>query len=260
MNAQLCSNGKKRFFVFHELCASNEQFKSTMRRAIITFTFAVGVFFALDSFGRRRGNRASPLVVVVTGGPCGGKTTSLVKLQLKLASVGLKGLIVPEVATLLMKGGANFACSTSDKRVEQQAAVLRTMIVLEDDMHFFAKHEESRCVILCDRGALDGSAYCSVAEWEKVLTIAGLTTNDLLSRYTAVIHLVTTAIGAPMLYTRSNNDVRRESAAEAAQADLATRNVWQQHPDVTIVENKSIIFDEKVDEVFRAILRLVESN
>jgi len=44
--------------------------------------------------------------ILLTGGPCAGKTTSLAKLQEQLDSKGFRVYCVPEAATLMMKGGA----------------------------------------------------------------------------------------------------------------------------------------------------------
>ena len=44
--------------------------------------------------------------ICVTGGPCAGKTTSLAMLNTHLVKLGFRVLIVPEAATMLMKGGA----------------------------------------------------------------------------------------------------------------------------------------------------------
>jgi len=42
----------------------------------------------------------------LTGGPCAGKTTALSTLSETLNQMGFRVLIVPEAATLMMKGGA----------------------------------------------------------------------------------------------------------------------------------------------------------
>jgi nucleoside-triphosphatase THEP1 len=44
--------------------------------------------------------------ILLTGGPCAGKTTSLAKLQNTLDNKGFRVYCVPEAATLMMKGGA----------------------------------------------------------------------------------------------------------------------------------------------------------
>jgi len=43
--------------------------------------------------------------VCLTGGPCAGKTTALTTITDHLTQKGFKVLIVPEAATLMMKGG-----------------------------------------------------------------------------------------------------------------------------------------------------------
>jgi predicted ATPase len=44
--------------------------------------------------------------VLMTGGPCAGKTTAIADVKADLTQLGYKVLVVPEAATLLMKGGA----------------------------------------------------------------------------------------------------------------------------------------------------------
>lgn len=44
--------------------------------------------------------------ICLTGGPCAGKTTALTTLSLHLKQIGYRILVVPEAATILMKGGA----------------------------------------------------------------------------------------------------------------------------------------------------------
>ena len=43
--------------------------------------------------------------ICLTGGPCAGKTTALTTMCERLSSYGFKVLLVPEAATLMMKGG-----------------------------------------------------------------------------------------------------------------------------------------------------------
>ena len=50
--------------------------------------------------------RAKVYRVLLTGGPCAGKTTSLAKMQTSLGDKGFRVYCVPEAATLMMKGGA----------------------------------------------------------------------------------------------------------------------------------------------------------
>ena len=49
--------------------------------------------------------------ICITGGPCAGKTTAMADIKQDLTQLGVKVLMVPEAATILMKGGA-FIVST----------------------------------------------------------------------------------------------------------------------------------------------------
>jgi len=44
--------------------------------------------------------------ICLTGGPCAGKTTAIADIKQDLTQLGMKVLVVPEAATILMKGGA----------------------------------------------------------------------------------------------------------------------------------------------------------
>jgi hypothetical protein len=80
--------------------------------------------------------------------------------------------------------------------------LLSTQRTLEDQYHNYAKKTNRNCVILCDRGFMDGSAYVNPDDWSRLLTEMGLdpiSARD--SRYDAVFHLVTAADGAEKFYT-----------------------------------------------------------
>lgn len=44
--------------------------------------------------------------ILITGGPCGGKSKFMVEITNDLTQLGFKVLTVPEAATLIMNGGA----------------------------------------------------------------------------------------------------------------------------------------------------------
>ena len=49
--------------------------------------------------------------ILLTGGPCAGKTTALAAITQDLTQLGYKVLVVPEAATMIMKGGAMIVSS-----------------------------------------------------------------------------------------------------------------------------------------------------
>ena len=56
--------------------------------------------------------------LVLTGGPCGGKTTGQTRLATFFENLGWKVYRVPETANILLSGGVNFA-ELSDEAAER---------------------------------------------------------------------------------------------------------------------------------------------
>eukprot|EP00744_Colponema_vietnamica_P007003 GILI01010116.1.p1 GENE.GILI01010116.1~~GILI01010116.1.p1 ORF type:complete len:567 (+),score=93.71 GILI01010116.1:105-1703(+) len=194
--------------------------------------------------------------VCITGGPCSGKSTSMPRIQAELEACGFRVYIVPEVATLMIVGGLEFSNMTREKRVNQQKVILQTIMMLEDSFYELAKGSQQPSIILCDRGTLDGSAYCTAEEFEEILGVTGYTIAELRdARYDAIVHLVTTAIGATSAYTTANNQARRESNEEAAELDRLTREKWNGHRLLGVFDN-STPFDQKCNRVVQFIKRI----
>jgi predicted ATPase len=60
--------------------------------------------------------------ILLTGGPCAGKTTILAKLQKTLDDLNYRVFCVPEAATMIMKGGGtlNMVGKSWDYQVQMQ--------------------------------------------------------------------------------------------------------------------------------------------
>ena len=105
--------------------------------------------------------------IVLTGGPCAGKTTAMARLSGFLQERGFRVYTVPEMATLLFTNGVAF--SDLDKgALAMQQAVLKGQTTLEDGFRKVAAATRAPAVVLCDRGALDGKAYISDDLWRIV--------------------------------------------------------------------------------------------
>lgn len=195
--------------------------------------------------------------IVLTGGPCGGKTTALAEIKARLEALGFLILCLPEVATLLFGGGAPFP-HDDDTTIAFQKNLLRLQLALEEAMEDLANQSgRERCVLLMDRGAMDGKAYMSDAQWELMLEELKLTPIMLRDqRYDAILHLVTAADGAESFYTLANNEVRIETPQEARDKDAKTLDCWTGHEHIYIVDN-STPFDEKIRRAVARISKLV---
>ena len=79
-------------------------------------------------------DRVNVTRILLTGGPCAGKTTALAKIQQDLTQLGYKVLVVPEAATLIMKGGAMIISTafTSAQGLTFQKGLIRLQMQLEE--------------------------------------------------------------------------------------------------------------------------------
>lgn len=172
--------------------------------------------------------------IVLTGGPCAGKTTVLEVLRRDFAG---QALVVPEVATILLSGGFPIPGKDVKWSPEWQAAfqtaVLPVQIQLEAAYELRAV-EQGASLLICDRGVLDGAAY-TPGGLEEFCRRYGVDAQEALASYHAVLHLESTAVGDPEFYGQANNSARFEDLEEAARLEHATRAAWQAHPQWTLM-------------------------
>jgi thymidylate kinase len=163
-----------------------------------------------------QGNKTTITRICLTGGPCAGKTTALATLSLHLKQIGYRVLLVPEAATILMKGGALIQTPKMTHRdaVDFQINLMRLQMDLEDIFVQIALSNDDSppTVLLCDRGVMDGQAYTSDIVWQAILDETGWSTIHLRERrYEAVVHLATAADGAERFYSSASNEARYET-------------------------------------------------
>ena len=193
--------------------------------------------------------------VVITGGPCSGKTELLEVLPGILGEHGLTARFVTEVATdLIMEGftpvTSGSACAFQKKVVEMQ--------IEREDLACKEALEQGIDFVLCDRGVCDGAAYLTYDEFVEVLSSNGLDKSSGHARYDVVICLESVASGNPDAYTCANNEARGETAEEAAALDARMQIGWGDHPHFVHVPYMET-FDEKVDAVMQVLLDSISS-
>lgn len=190
--------------------------------------------------------------IVLTGGPCAGKTTAIQQIEKEFTEKGYQVLIVPEAATILINSGikpfGNFLLET-DKFQKQ---VITLQLTLEHLAEEAAKQSKYPTIILCDRGILDDKAYVTKDEWKNLLKDFDTKELDLMSRYDLVIHLRTAALGKEEFYTLDNNNARTETAEEAREKDKKTLEAWLGHEKLKIIGNENS-FEEKIKQVVKEI-------
>lgn len=198
------------------------------------------------------------LKVALTGGPCGGKTTSIKTIEEEFQERGYHVIIVPEAATILINSGIRPFGKNGLPMYDFQKYVMELQFRLEDLAEQAAKEIDAQTIVVCDRGLLDDKAYVSDEEFHELLKYWNITQFDLFNRYDLVMHLVTAAEGKEEFYTTDNNSARTETPEEAREKDRKTLNAWLGHDNLKIIGNDTD-FSTKIANSVREIYELLKS-
>ena len=195
--------------------------------------------------------------IVLTGGPCAGKTTALVRVIEHFSSLGYKVFTIPEVPTLFTQAGMNYLTKNQAFFYEGEKATLEIQLMLEDKFLRMAEQCTKPCIVVCDRGAMDISAYMASEMWDELTRATGTSTPQLRDRYDAVLHLVSAADGAEQYYTTANNAQRYEQMNEeglriARSLDKKVIHAWTGHPHLRVINNHDD-FETKMRRVIKEI-------
>lgn len=178
--------------------------------------------------------------LVLTGGPCAGKTAMLKSIETFFKNLDWKVCSVPECASLLLKWDKPFY----DLKDEQKYEILKDVIMFTMDMQEQIVNSvqsiEKNVLIIYDRGTIDALAYLPRDKWQQMLLENNWSYSDLRdSRYDQVIHLVSTAIGAKANYKIDNHKFRPHNIELARELDNATATAWQNHACFDIIDNST---------------------
>jgi CYTH domain-containing protein len=139
-------------------------------------------------------------VLAIIGGTTSGKTSLMVML-FELLKHGFHPIIIGEIATRVFSSHINprdFSVYDLQKLIIQEG--------LSTENHFqeiLEKYQGSlQPVIITDRGIPDTQAYCSLDDYEKILSQLGYTMGQVLSRYSAVVYLQTIAATHPEVFKK----------------------------------------------------------
>lgn len=197
--------------------------------------------------------------IVLTGGPCAGKTTALSRIEEELTERGYRVIIVSESATELIKAGIRPFGDNAFHYLNFQRLILEYQLDKEKIYERAASMlpEEEKVVIVYDRGVMDNKAYVP-KEFHTLVEEKELSELDLLDNYDMVLHLVTAADGCPEFYTLENNQARSESIEEAIELDKKTQEAWLGHNRLVVIDN-STSFEDKLKKVMSNIYHLTNN-
>ncbi|XP_017960267.1 TRPL translocation defect protein 14 isoform X1 [Drosophila navojoa] len=242
--------------------------------------------------------------IVLTGGPCGGKTTGQSRLCTFFENLGWKVFRVPETATVLLSGGVKFSDLTAEEdpltpstfvhkelpfaapehsmidltascpRCLAKAAskpyvneakkfqenLIRTMVQIENTFFELGNSSTRDCLIICDRGVMDASAYIPKEKWEEMMAINKWNPVEMRdNRYNQILHLVSAANGAEDFYSTEkrkriyqDHACRSEGVELARELDYKSAAAWVGHPYFDVIDN-STNFETKMNRMIESV-------
>ncbi len=190
--------------------------------------------------------------IVITGGPCAGKSTAIKAVKERLENIGYTVLLLPELATELIGSGISPASCGSSYNYQK----LQVMLQLEKEKVYSLAADmlqDEKIIILCDRGVIDSKAYVTKEEFSRILFDLNLNETAIRDGYDAVFHMLTTAKGKEEEYTLSNNLARTETIEQARKLDDLTLAAWMGTPHLRIIDNKGD-FEHKKASLIKEIM------
>lgn len=193
--------------------------------------------------------------IVLTGGPCAGKSTGISIIEQRLSNMGYRVITFSESATDVINSGVK----PIDIGGEDFQKLLVEVQIARDKLYssiIEKKYKKDKVIVIHDRGIMDGMAYCEEDKFIKVLNECNHSVQSVYNLYDGVFHLVSAAIGAEEFYTLSNNNARTETVEEAREADRRTLNAWIGHPHLRVINNETN-FEGKMNRLMKEILGLL---
>lgn len=197
--------------------------------------------------------------IVLTGGPCAGKSTSMKWIRNVFTDRGYKVLIVPETATELISNGVapwtcgtgfDYQCCQMRLQLEKESVFMEAANTMPDD----------KIIIVCDRGMLDNLGYMSEDDFRKALVKLNKNEADMCDRYDAIFFLKSAANGLPHIYNknREGNSARIETVDQAVELDNKLIKAWERHKFLRVIES-SAGFEKKMQSLITNITEFIDS-
>ena len=166
--------------------------------------------------------------IVVTGGPCSGRSTALAELEKTFSKLGYYVLFTADTSRLLRSSHASPELLGSPLNFERMRLELQESEekIYETDARY-TPHK--KVLLICNGGALDGVADIGKAEFRELLREEGWNEVTLRDSYDAVFHLTTAAKGQPDFY---KGEMTPEQAAVYDDALIAA---WTGQPHFRVI-------------------------
>ena len=189
-------------------------------------------------------------IVVLTGGPGGGKSSLLADLRCN-PEWNTRIVILPEAIHAAIRSSVS----------PHEPVFQRLVVNLQKQIERAAAETflgEDR-LFLTHRGTLDPLAFCLANGWteERFWQVTGLRLEEEYRRYHGVIHMVSTAVSAPQFYRYRPEEHRPETPQEAAVLDEHLARIWGRHRRYIRIANDTLDWPTKSRQALAALRELM---
>lgn len=197
--------------------------------------------------------------IVLTGGPCSGKTKVTNALRKKLSDGGYNVIVVPETAAELIGSGV----LPKDNYLHTlmfQDIILKTQKLKEDNALKYAKFSSKTddVIIIYDRAIMDGMAYMHYeSDFSDLLKKYSLNETIVSDKYDMIIDLVSLSSLRKDLYV--NTEIRKEDDKLASILDKKTLYSWLLSDNLRVIKPMDKI-EEKVQYVYDLITSYIDKK
>ncbi|XP_026329550.1 TRPL translocation defect protein 14 isoform X3 [Hyposmocoma kahamanoa] len=138
-----------------------------------------------------------------------------------------------------------------------QENLLKTMIQIENTFFELGRTSTRNCLIICDRGAMDASAFIPKEEWEAIMGKSNWNSVELRdNRYNQIVHMVSAANGAEDFYSTEDHACRSEGVGLARDLDYKAASAWIGHPYFDVIDN-STDFEKKINRLIACVCQRI---
>lgn len=198
-------------------------------------------------------------IYALTGGPVAGKSSLELLFTEALLCRNYDVVWIKESATEIITSGVKPVNSITSP-LEFQRILFKMQYFKEELYRTMKRNSDRKLVIICDRGLLDAKAYMSDEEWQTILHDENKSEIEILSRYRAIIHMVTAANGAVEAFEKSRADNPARSKDETCDVAIALdekiKEAYIGHNEIYYIGNETD-FEGKKQKALHVFLSCV---
>lgn len=181
--------------------------------------------------------------ILITGGACAGKTTSLKFINNYLIEKHYTVSIKEEIPTKLINDGFN------PKGIEF------IKIIIENQLEQLLK-SDNKVINIFDGSPLDAIKFINEKELATILSMYNMSIKDILEKYDYIIHLESVAVSMPEKYSNETNKARTLNVIDSANREKKLLEIYNQFPNRYIIHTHEN-FSDKLKELEKIIQEII---